>query len=362
MAGAPKRRKLEKTPTQPQLAQPTPKFVCHKCGTAYGKRQGFFSVSHSPMYMGVGYLPLCVDCVDALYERYQELLGDERYAMRRICMKFDLYWHDDLFDMTERTSTTTPRVRSYIAKTNLIKYAGKTFDDTLAEEGNIVEHTPAHLAALSAAMDDELDDGLNPVESGDLTTVDQKTIDFWGPGYSASFYEDLDKKYYAWTDGSENIAQSERALYKKISLLEVTIERDGALGKPIDKNMNVLNTLLGSMNLKPTQKKEEANASLEGMPLGVGIQKWEYSRPLPETPNEHKDIRGTIKNITTWYLGHASKMVGLKNSYCKMYEDAIEELRVNNPEYADEDEESMLNDIFGGAHVGRSSEEDDGGE
>ena len=54
-----------------------------------------------------------------------------------------------------------------------------------------------------------------------------------------------------------------------------------------------------------------------------------------------------IKNITTWYLGHACKMVGLRNSYCKMYEDAMDELRVKHPEYDEEDDDSLLNDIFG---------------
>ena len=42
-------------------------------------------------------------------------------------------------------------------------------------------------------------------------------------------------------------------------------------------------------------------------------------------------------------------MVGLRNSYCKMYEDAMDELRVKHPEYDEEDDDSLLNDIFGSA-------------
>ena len=106
------------------------------------------------------------------------------------------------------------------------------------------------------------------------------------------------------------------------------------------------------MNLKPAQKKEDADLELEKMPLGVGIQKWEYSRPLPETPKEKRDIRGTIRNITTWYLGHVCKMVGVKNSYCKMYEDSMDELRVKHPEYDEEDDDTLLSDIFGSSSNG----------
>ena len=118
-------------------------------------------------------------------------------------------------------------------------------------------------------------------------------------------------------------------------------------GKPVDKLINTLNTVLGSANLKPTQKKEDADAELEKMPLGVGIQKWEYSRPLPPTPKEKRDVNQVIKNITTWYLGHACKMVGIRNSYCKMYEDAMAKLRVENPDHADEDDETLLNSVIG---------------
>ena len=95
------------------------------------------------------------------------------------------------------------------------------------------------------------------------------------------------------------------------------------------------------------------------MPLGIGIQKWEFNRPLPETPKENRDVRRTIKNITTWYLGHACKMVGLKNSYTRAYEEAMNELRVKRPEYDEEDDDSVLSDIFGGSG---SDHDDEGGE
>ena len=108
----------------------------------------------------------------------------------------------------------------------------------------------------------------------------------------------------------------------------------------------MLNTLLGSASLKPAQKKDESDAELEKMSLGVGIQKWEFDRPLPATDKDKRDVRDTIKNITIWYLGHACKMVGLKNSYSKMYEEAMEELRVKRPEMDEEDDEDVLNDFF----------------
>lgn len=334
MAEAPRRRSQEKA-SAPTVS--TQKHYCCRCGTAYSRKKGFFPVSHSPMYRGSGYLPFCVECVDEMYDQYVQELGDAKEAMRRMCMKMDLYWSESIYTMVERSAGTNSRVRNYIGKTNIVRHIDKTFDDTIKEE------TAAGGLAMTQSEEPAVED--------DIPT-DQAIIDFWGAGFQHDFYMELERRYDNWTGGEEkakNLQPAERALYQQICMQEAIISRAAAAGDPTDKAVNTLNNLLGSMNLKPAQRKENADVELDKMPLGVGIQKWEYSRPLPETPKENRDIRGVIKNITTWYLGHACKMVGLKNSYCKAYEDAMEELRVKRPEYDEEDDDSMLSDIFNGS-------------
>ena len=341
MANATRRKRLEKTPDDmPQSGQ---KFICCRCGTAYSRQKGYFPVSHSPLYRGTGYLPMCSDCVDDMYEYYRDELGNDRDAMRRICMKLDLYWNDAIYDMVERTVGVQSRVRNSIGKANIIRYVDKSYDDTLREDASEQNATARFMFSEPIAIDDE------PAETD---SVDQSIVDFWGAGYPADMYTELERRYKEWTGDTVVTDPSARSLYRQICLLEVMIARDSAQGKAIDKNVNALNSLLGSMNLKPAQKKEDADLELEKMPLGVGIQKWEYSRPLPETPKEKRDIRGTIRNITTWYLGHVCKMVGVKNSYCKMYEDSMDELRVKHPEYDEEDDDTLLSDIFGSSSNG----------
>ena len=334
MAEAPRRRSQEKA-SAPTVS--TQKHYCCRCGTAYSRKKGFFPVSHSPMYRGSGYLPFCVECVDEMYDQYVQELGDAKEAMRRMCMKMDLYWSESIYTIVERSAGTNSRVRNYIGKTNIVRHIDKTFDDTIKEE------TAAGGLAMTQSEEPAVED--------DIPT-DQAIIDFWGAGFQHDFYMELERRYDNWTGGEEkakSLQPAERALYQQICMQEAIISRAAAAGDPTDKAVNTLNNLLGSMNLKPAQRKENADVELDKMPLGVGIQKWEYSRPLPETPKENRDIRGVIKNITTWYLGHACKMVGLKNSYCKAYEDAMEELRVKRPEYDEEDDDSMLSDIFNGS-------------
>ena len=196
--------------------------------------------------------------------------------------------------------------------------------------------------------------------SDEELNVSDDIVLFWGPGYTPSMYMELENRRKYWMSKYPQEAELDigtEALIRQICSLEIDINKARMEGKPIDKYVNSLNTVLGSANLKPTQKKEDADAELEKMPLGVGIQKWEYSRPLPPTPKEKRDINQVIKNITTWYLGHACKMVGIRNSYCKMYEDAMAELRVENPDHAEEDDDTLLNSVFGDLEEGGDIDE-----
>lgn len=338
-----KRKRLDK---MPEDIPPTLTAIahCHRCGTGFSRLKGNFPVSHSPMYRGTGYLPWCNECIDEMYKEYKAKLGDKE-AMYRMCMKLDLYWNESIYEMVDRQAGVNSRVRTYIGKSNMIRFIDKTFDDTLREEassdkGSFIKSAVSDSNAHSETADKEIKE------------TDPDIVAFWGTGYTPDFYSELERRYREWTGGASVIDPGQRALYKQICILEVLINRDAAEGRPVKGNVDSLNTLLGSMNLKPSQQKSDADAELEKMPLGVGIEKWEYYRPLPTTGKSKRDINGLIRNIHTWFLGHGGKMVGLKNSHVQMYEDAMDGLRVKRPEYEDEDDDTMLTDIFGNSKIG----------
>lgn len=345
MADAPKRKRLEKV-QQDNLPVSNQKFYCYRCGMAFSRQKGYFPVSHSPMYRGIGYLPFCNDCIDTLFDEYRQSLGSDREAMRRLCMKLDLYWHDSIFDMVERTAGVNSKVRSYIGKTNIIRYIDKSYDDTVEED--------ERNGIAAARQEERVQTGYLPEDDAQEENIDipEDVILFWGPGYTPKMYLELEERKKYWLSRfpvGYNFDIGEEALIRQICNLEIDINHDRAAGKSIDKNVNTLNTLLGSANLKPAQKKsEEADAELDNMPFGVGIRKWENTRPIPEPDPELQDVDGIVRYISIWFLGHLCKMLGIKNTYCKLYEDEMERLRVKTPEFEDEDDESMFNNIFSG--------------
>lgn len=344
MADAPKRKRLEKVP-QDTMPVTNSKFFCSRCGTAFSRQKGYFPVSHSPMYRGTGYLPFCNDCLDTMFDEYRQLLGSDREAMRRMCMKLDLYWHDSIYDMVERTAGVNSKVRNYIGKTNIIRYIDKSFDDTIAdEERSGIRQT--------MSQDDGVQQGYLPEETEEeIIDIPEDVILFWGPGYTPKMYLELEERKKYWISRfptGYNFDIGEEALIRQICNLEIDINHDRAAGKSIDKNVNTLNTLLGSANLKPTQKKDDgADAGLDNMPFGVGIRKWENTRPIPEPDPELQDVDGIVRYITVWFLGHLCHMVGIKNTYCKLYEEEMERLRVTAPEFEDEDDEALFDHVFG---------------
>ena len=326
--------------------------TCRKCGTAYGRLKGYFPVSYSYLYKGTGYLPYCKDCVDGMFAAYLQECKDSKVAVRQMCRKLDLYWSEKVYEAVEKQNSTRSMMTSYITKINAVKLASKSYDDTLREEGALWLEPKAYSNMETVITGVDISD--------EELNVSDDIVLFWGPGYTPSMYMELENRRKYWMSKYPQEAELDigtEALIRQICSLEIDINKARMEGKPIDKYVNSLNTVLGSANLKPTQKKEDADAELEKMPLGVGIQKWEYSRPLPPTPKEKRDINQVIKNITTWYLGHACKMVGIRNSYCKMYEDAMAELRVENPDHAEEDDDTLLNSVFGDLEEGDDTDE-----
>ena len=325
-------------------------IVCSKCGTSYGRRKGNFPASYAVLYKGLGYIPVCKNCIDSMYNKYLSECGNAKDAVRQMCRKFDLYWSEAAFETVEKKNTTRSMMTGYLQRLTTINLIGKCYDDYLAETGCLWKFpgrkysqtiTPDTRQAPSDSADDEEDEIIVPDE----------VADFWGPGYTPSMYMELENRMQYWKsklpDGITIDAGTE-ALLRQICCLEIDINRDRAQGKPVDKNVNTLNTLLGSAMLKPTQKKDDADTAFENQPFGVGIKYYENRRPIPEPDPELKDVDGIIKYIDVFFRGHLAKMLGLKSAYSKLYEDEMAKIRVERPEYDDEDDESFFNDVFAG--------------
>ena len=329
-----KTSKIQITSSKPKQAAP-PKdertdFYCCRCQKRYKRQKANFPASQSTLYKGNGgYLTICNNCVDELFEHYKAALGNEADAIKRICLKFDIYWNSEIYAMLNKASTSQSRVRAYISKTNLYKYIGKTFDDTLDEEFEAESNEP-----------DETVKNVEPVYDDDENQiiVDESIVQYWGTGFTPEMYIELENRRNYWLaqyPPGTTLNPGVEGILRQICNLEISINKDRAAGKPIEKSVNALNTLFGSMNIKPSQKKEtEENY----VPFGVEIARFEDGDPIPEPDEDFKDVDGIHHSILAWFVGALCKTAGIKNRYSKLFEDEVSKYTVERPEFDDFDD------------------------
>ena len=304
----------------------TDKAICTRCGQAYGSWRSNFPVTYASQYKGVGHLTVCKSCVDSIFESFLEECGDQSLAARQTCRKLDLYWNEHVFKLVLQKNSNRTLMAQYIQKTNSNAYVGKCYDDTLIEEGS--------MWSFGGTPDPNISD---------------EVVKFWGPGYTSDMYNQLEQRRDYWMSKLPDDFDMDigtEAIIRQICSLELDIIRDRAAGRSIEKSVSALNNLLGSMNLKPVQKKQEdTDASLANTPMGVWLYRYEKKRPLPEIDDDLKDVNKIRRYVFTW-LGHVCKMLGIKNAYAKLYEDEVNRLRVEHPEYDGEDDETFLMDLM----------------
>lgn len=357
----PKTSKIRSASTKPKKAPPleeerTSDFYCCRCKRHFKKQKGNFPASQSPLYDGNGkYLATCNHCVDELFQHYKAALADEAEAIKRICLKFDIYWNPEIYAMLNKTSTAQSRVRAYISKTNLYKYIGKTFDDTLDEEyqaeldrlnkekekaekekGITVDYLGGN-GESSNSQNSDSSDAKKENKTAKIS-VPKRVVEYWGVGMSPETYLNLENRRKYWMNQfppDTVLSPGEEALLRQICILETNINKDLAAGNSIEKSTNALNSLLGSMNIKPSQKKTTEDNVI---PFGCEIARFEDENPIIEPDDEFKDVDNIRKNVITWFLGSLCKTAGIKNEYSDLFEEEIKKYTVERPQYGEEDD------------------------
>ena len=328
-------------------------YKCVRCNRSYDVRKGNYYETGSDAYVQNDYfLPWCKHCINELYEDYAAKYHDERQAMRRICMLTDAYWSAAVFESCDVKRSARTAIDRYFAKLNTFQYRGMSYDDTIEEEGGLVVSVSEDGAGTA--------EGQEVVGDNSDDSVSHETVAFFGPGLTAAMYKELEQRYSDWEErlGGEIEDPGTMAIVKQICNLEMTINRDMAVGRSIDKNTNALNQLLASANLKPSQRKDETNPETEMTPFGVWISKIEDTRPISEVEPEFEDVDGIGKYVATWFLGAMCHVLKLNNKYSAFFEAEREKYTVEKPEYEgdDEDEDGIAEDIFEKARDRKTTE------
>ena len=317
-----------------------PKFKCFYCGKEYVETN--YYNSNSEFYSNIGKIPYCKQCIERLYQLHVDKYIDEgclypeKKAVKRLCMAFDIYYREDLFNSSLKISREEKNISpmgQYMKTIHLTQYNRnkETYENTIAKEEQIEIAT---------------------IDSGDFK-IDEDTVDFFGAGFSGEDYRYLKKEYDDWVARHECKTKAQEEVFKRLCFKQLEILKAARKGEDTSKLDATFQNLLDTAKLKP--KQNSGDAAADNQTFGTLIDKWENTRPLPKIDEDLKDVDKVGLYIDVFFKGHLAKMMGLKNGLSNLYTNFIKKYTVEKPEYSDEENSEILFDaIFGN----QSSDED----
>ena len=322
------------------------KYTCLYCGRDYVDTN--YYGSNSEFYSRIGKIPYCKQCIEKFYNYYfdkytnEGCLAPERKAIKRLCMALDIYFKDDVFNsairkVKEDDMNISP-MGQYMRIIQLFQYnrEKETYENTITheEKENITVGTPVNVS--------------------DDFKADEKTIEFFGNGFTNEDYRFLKREYDDWTARHECKTKAQEEVFKDICFNRLQNLKALQRGEDTKDITASFQKLLDSGKLQPKQNSGDTTA--DNQTFGTLIDKWENERPLPEIDEELKDVDKIALYIDIFFRGHLSKMMGLKNGLSNLYNKFMKKYTVDKPEYSDEENSEVLFDaIFGN----QSSEDGD---
>lgn len=313
------------------------KRTCLYCGNEYADTN--FYNSNSEFYANVGKLPYCKQCVEKFYQNYFEqytnegCLFPEMKAVKRLCMSFDIYYRDDIFNSSLKKSKegdmNISPMSQYMKVIQLSQYNRKkeTYENTITQE--------------------EKEKFVNSFVNMNIDRkADEKTIKFFGAGFTDEDYEFLKEEYDDWVARHECKTKAQEEVFKRICFKQLEILKATRRGEDTKNLDATFQNYLDTAKLQPKQNSGDTTA--DNQTFGTLIDKWENTRPLPEIDEELRDVDKIGWYIDVFFRGHLSKMMGLKNGLSNLYTKFMKKYSVEKPEYSDEENSEILFDaIFG---------------
>lgn len=325
------------------------KYTCFYCGNEYVETN--FYKSFGNFFDNIGKIPYCKQCIEKFYQYYFDkytndgCLTSEENAVKRVCMAMDIYYSKANFDSSMNTirqkNMNISPMAQYMKTIGFNQYRDKSYDNTLVDEEN--EKLATSLLDMSNVSDGR--------------SVDEKTIKFFGVGFTDEDYKFLKEEYDDWVARHECKTKAQEEVFKRICFKQLEILKATRRGEDTKNLDATFQNYLDTAKLQPKQNSGDTTA--DNQTFGTLIDKWENTRPLPEIDEELRDVDKIAWYIDVFFRGHLAKMMGLKNGLSNLYNKFMKKYTVEKPEYKDEENSEVLFDAIFGNTASDSDLDDD---
>lgn len=303
-------------------------YYCHKCNEFHSV-DGFYS---DKKYAS-GLFPICKKCLIGMacdYDKKTNQYTDNREKTMKVLEMMDLPYIDSMYksaltscaeDVQDKHRNTAWSHYITVIK-SLPNWRGKGWVDSELPSDQFEEEVKINNKTLKNA------------------------VKRFGPGYTNEDYMFLENEYQDWITRYECNTKAQEAAFERLSFKKWEINNATKKGLPTKDLDKTYQEWLGTANIQPRQTSMDATA--DAQTFGTLIQKYEETRPLPEIDPDLEDVDKIGLLIDVFFRGHASKMLGLKNTFSHLYERFMKKYTVNKPEYdEDTDSETVFEKVFG---------------
>lgn len=321
----------KKTEAEPQ------KVYCLWCGSA---NQANFYQTKDPHRKFFGKIPYCKDCVQKIYdEKLKRYNGDINLALYYTLRKIDVpYVHTAFLGAVENTRNPNAKIQGEdgILKAYMKNMAfaekngwGNSFDDSQDEDKITGLASYDEVIKVKRRVVSNNDDDDYEVIERDADELVQK----WG------YFDDedlayLESEYMDWEQQLQGITdKNTEIMVRQVCLQCNEIRKDRQEGKPVEKKISTLQSLLKTSGLNDMQSNTKVDNG-----VGMSINDIEYRRPIKEVDKDLADV-DNMNTILLGYLGGTSRALGKENRFTKMFDeeyknysiDLVETMRASLP-------------------------------
>lgn len=303
-------------------------YYCHMCNEFHNVDAFYTDKKYAS-----GLFPICKKCLIGMacdYDKKTNQYTDNRDKTMKVLEMMDLPYIDSMYqsaltscaeDIQDKHRNTAWSHYITVIK-SLPNWRGKGWADSELPADQFEEEVKINNRTLKNA------------------------IKRFGPGYTNEDYMFLENEYQDWITRYECNTKAQEAAFERLSFKKWEINNATKKGLPTKDLDKTYQEWLGTANIQPRQTSMDSMA--DAQTFGTLIQKYEETRPLPEVDPELEDVDKLGLLIDVFFRGHASKMLGLKNTFSHLYERFMKKYTVNKPEYdEDTDSETVFEKVFG---------------
>jgi len=274
-------------------------IYCRVC-TKYKPQINFYEATN-PMLDTNGYMSICKDCSNKIYDDYYSIYNVLEVALQLTCQDLDIRFSKEALTQTQS------HIESLLSK-------GKKADRPLGYYKSKLSSTNKSNERMESFRYKDSDD-LNSIEDVIDENIDDDLVLFWGRGFDIDDVIFLEAELSAWKQTHKCDNQAEITLLREICIKILDIRKTREKKENVGGLQKELQDLLKTASLDPA-KANAASAGKSHDCFGIWVKDIEQFKPAEwfENQEKYKDMDGFIPYIKNYIVRPIENFItGVRN-------------------------------------------------